>query len=708
MRSARWSVVALVAAAGVLAAFSGGAFWPMFAAACLAITAGAVLEPLPSAAAGALAGLIAAFPVVRGAYAFAPLSFREWASVALFVAIWAVGAASIAWVRRRSRWVTLPLALVAALFITGSTKSLEHKLDPVVWRAFYLTMPDGVKVATDLYLPRSLKTGERLPTVFRQLRYYRSIAFRWPVNIWLDDRPAIIERLVAGNHYAAVVTDVRGSGASFGWRAQEWSPQEVRDGSRLVDWIVAQPWSNGRVGAVGGSYDGAAAEFLLTNGNPAVKAAILMFCLYDPYTDVGFPGGINLRWFTDSWSRSLGVLDSNRLMYYVDGWLAPLAFIGVKPVDGDWNQSQLRAAVAEHKKNYDGSAFARNVTFRDDLDPAGMSMDAMSPARLLAWKRHARVPVYNVSGWLDGGYQGAAVKRFLNLGAPGSRLLIGPWDHGARNQIDPYLHAPPLDLAAELIPFFDKYLKDKPTAIDAQPPVRYYTMAEGRWHYAHTWPPPQARSTTYFFETPHALGTRDPDAAGGDAYRVDLDATPGIYARWNSLSSAGTGRTGYFERNAQDKKLLIYQTAPLASDVTVTGNPVVTLYVKSTARDGEFFAYLEDVDEHGHVYYATEGQLRAVDRRIATSPLYRDVVPQHSFRSADAAPLVPGQVTQITFGLLPISWLFKQGHSIRVALAGADRGHFVLPEQASTWSVLRGGAHASRITLPVMPRTGSE
>ena len=79
--------------------------------------------------------------------------------------------------------------------------------------------------------------------------------------------PGLLEPRIARyiNHgYAFVVVDARGSGASFGTRVQEWSPDEVRDGAEIMDWIVAQSWSNGRIGSTGISYDGTAAEFALT------------------------------------------------------------------------------------------------------------------------------------------------------------------------------------------------------------------------------------------------------------------------------------------------------------------------------------------------------------------------------------------------------------------------------------------------------------
>jgi putative CocE/NonD family hydrolase len=142
-------------------------------------------------------------------------------------------------------------------------------------------------------------------------------------------------------------------------------------------------------------------------------------------------------------------------------------------------------------------------------------------------------------------------------------------------------------------------------------------------------------------------------------------------------------------------------------DLEVTGHPIATLYLKSTAVDGVFIAYLEDVDEKGGVTYVTEGVLRGVHRKLShETPPYPMVVPYHSFERADGRPMAPGEVAELVFDLLPTSYLFKQGHSIRIALAGADRDHFALipSEGPPTWTVLRDAAHPSHVSLPVVPR----
>jgi predicted acyl esterase len=112
------------------------------------------------------------------------------------------------------------------------------------------------------------------------------------------------------------------------------------------------------------------------------------------------------------------------------------------------------------------------------------------------------------------------------------------------------------------------------------------------------------------------------------------------------------------------------------------------------------------VDENGKVTYVTEGELRALHRKISEDPQpYSNVVPYHSFKRKDGKPLKPGKVTELVFDLLPTSYLFKKGHSIRIALASADKDHFAPSAFAPpVLKYYRDQEHSSHVTLPVIKR----
>jgi len=565
----------------------------------------------------------------------------------------------------------------------------------------YLAMRDGVRIAVDVYLPAGLQAGDRLPTILHQTSYHRSHQLRWPVSL-LMDRPGPLVELFVTRGYAWVDVDARGSGASFGSRPMPWSPAEVRDGAEIVDWIVRQPWSDGTVGATGISYAGTAAEMLLVNRHPAVKAIAPRFSLYDVYPDIAFPGGVHLTWFTETWARLNHALDANLLPDDVP-WYMRLAIRGVRPVDADRDGSLLAAALREHRTNYDPHAWAVDITYRDDR-PRGTAItaDHFSPHAFEREIRASGAAVYGYSGWFDGAYQLAAIKRHLALGGPAHRLILGPWDHGGRRQISPGAASPRVrfDQAAELLRFFDYHLRRRPTGIEQEPPVHYFTMGEERWKSAETWPPP-AHTWSLFLDAPGRLSPAPAGAAGVDVYPVDTSAGTGTATRWRALLG-GIGSAPYPARPLRDASLLVYTSSPLDEAVEVTGHPIAWLRMSATTPDASVFVYLEDVDERGSVAYVTEGVLRALHRKSIPAAAGRLPVPERSFLRADGAPLRPGEPAELAFDLLPTSYLFAKGHRIRVAIAGADVDHFarVPPGAPPTFQVYRGGAGGTRVDLP--------
>lgn len=616
----------------------------------------------------------------------------------------------------------------------------------------YLTMRDGARIAIDVHLP-SVGPGTVVPSILHQTRYFRSVAFRplfdkLGVADFLDVNAAARKRFVAAG-YAWIDVDARGSGASTGFRPCPWWVDEVQDGAEVASWIVAQPWSNGRIGATGVSYGGTAAEMLLRNRHPAVVAAMPRFSLFDVYPDVAFPGGIHLEWFTRQWARFNASLDRNRFdlafgrvgrinlaaladKLEEDGYASvaaaarrvgrravPRAFsmllrrasMGVSPVADDPSGAVLAEALREHQWSFDVHRGALALTYRDDtgihpLAPEA-TIDAFSPHAHLDDIRASGAKVLGYSGWLDGAYQHAAIKRHLALPRSQSQLVLGPWDHGGRQGISPAAqHAGPgIDHEAEMLAFFDPIVRHAEQE-QSSPPVRYFTMVEERWKSAQTWPPPGIERVAFFAGPRGELSPSAFEKSGRLEYRVDPETGTGARSRWRSLVGVAIP-LGYGDRARFDERALCFTTAPLPSAVEVTGHPVVHLHVQCDAPDATFFAYLEDVAPSGRVTYVTEGQLRAIHRRLSDeTPANATGVPNRSFRRRDGAPLAPGEPAEIVFDLLPTSYLFRRGHAIRWALTGADRDHFArLSGPPAKWIVLCGAEHATRLSLPVAPRT---
>jgi putative CocE/NonD family hydrolase len=574
----------------------------------------------------------------------------------------------------------------------------------VTTQSLYLPTRDGIRLALDLLLPADIPAGTRLPTLISLSRYWRAFEFRPPLAWWR--RQHLFGRFLVSHGYARVIVDVRGTGASFGSQPHPFWSEERRDSLDLLNWIVAQPWSNGNVGAFGDSYGGTAAELLALTGHPAVKAIIPRFNEFDTYTDLAFPGGICSEWFLKTWNYYNHLLDANRLPKDV-GPLTRLLVRGVKPVDKDRGHHLLRAAVREHQANGNIYATAQRITYRDDTID-GLSIDEISIHHVQEAIERSGVAIYGWGSWLDAGTANAVIKRFLTLRNP-QQAIIGPWNHGATSHASPYqppkapVDPDPYKQWQDMLRFFDAYLKDAPPETGAERRLTYYTLGEEAWKTTVTWPPAGSSPQRWYLAADHTLlPTAPTDESSADAYTIDFAASTGTQNRWHTQVS---GPVHYPDRAAADRRLLIYTSPPLTRNTEITGHPVVTLYVTSTAADGAFFVYLEDVDEQGVVRYITEGQLRALHRAIAPGPApYRLLVPYHSFKRNDGLPLTPSEITELTFDLLPTSVLIRKGHSIRVALAGHDRETFArIPAEGTPLiSIARNARYASYIDLPVI------
>ena len=461
------------------------------------------------------------------------------------------------------------------------------------------------------------------------------------------------------------------------------------------------------VGAMGISYSGGTAEMLLVNQHPAVKAVAPMFSGFDLYSEIAFPGGIHLTWFTETWSQINNRLDHNQLPF--PSLVGNLLVRGVRPVDGDSDQHLLSLALQEHEANWSPYREASGIVFRDDPPPSRqtVNIDALSTQTYAEDIAKSGAAIYSYSGWFDGGYQLAAIKRYLRHQKPTHRLILGPWDHGGKRQISPYGLGPAqFDHAAELIRFFDVYLKDVATGSPNDPPIRYYTMGEEQWKTSTNWPPESSPMSMYFQQEGGLSMEPSPAADHPDRYQVDPTTGTGKHSRWNTLVGISL-KDPYPDRKEQDQALLVYTSDPLSEALEVTGHPVATVYLSATSQETNLFVYLEDVTPEGDVHYVTEGELRTIHRRLqpdATLPNSTHPLPVHSFRRADAAPLIPGEAVPLLVELLPTSYQFKQGHRIRIALAGADKDHFQnLDGPPSTWEVWHTSNRPSHVELPVVP-----
>lgn len=576
--------------------------------------------------------------------------------------------------------------------------------------SYYVEMDDGVRLAVNVYLPKGLKKGEKVPAVLFQTRYWRAVGLKWPFSAMVDMVPHTrnFNPLDLPKYgYGLVTVDVRGSGASEGTKMLTLCDiREVLDSKNIIDWVVAQPWCNGNVGATGVSYIGNTALYALYNEHPNLKAIVPTYSLWDLYDDVSAPGGIYFHQFISRYGDFCETLDKNIIPPSRNARGAKLSY-GVERVDG-YSKKDMEKIWEQHTCNHYHRTEGGTAEYMDDvwtLNGSFRVRDVLSPHLFADKIRGSGAAIYSWSGWWDAAFPHAAIRQFINLDNGKNRLRLGPWNHGGGANVSPTVAAPSKhDDVKEIVRFFDYHLKGIDNGLAESPRVHYYTMGEDVWKTADTWPVPANKQNAYLMSNSSAKWDDNNGSDGFTNYNVDTTHSLGQDCRW-SFDTNHSGVT-YADSKSEDSITVVFTLPVLDEDVEVTGHPQINLYVKSSTKDGSVFVYLEDVDESGNVWKVTDGQLRFVHRKLQdTAPHYKDVVPYRSFNHADASPMDTSKVELVSFDLLPTSHLFRKGHKIQIRIAGVDTYNFKnLYPEGGKLEIHHNEEYPSHIELPIIDR----
>ncbi|HEU0146907.1 MAG TPA: CocE/NonD family hydrolase [Bradyrhizobium sp.] len=589
-----------------------------------------------------------------------------------------------------------------------ANRPVEHQLAPP--SSCYVTMRDGCRIALDAYVPQPkdrAEIGRRYPTLVFLTPYYRRFKLRAGGSGEVNPNTGKFRDYFVPRGYVVVVVDVRGTGASFGTRDSFRSPRERDDSSEIADWIVAQPWSDGVIGATGISYLGAAADFLASTGHPAVKAIAPICGVWDTYADNYFPGGIQLKSLTKVYDELMVGLDHDRRdILRQFSYFANPDFEGPQPVDEDPDGVLVNEAVKQHLGNFRQTDFMAEFRFREEglpYDPA-FSSATISPYAVSEGIK-PDVAILSISGWYDGaGYANGAIARHLTMTDNPRHLLLGPWDHGARIDISPWRQSvePSFPLLGEVLRFFDTYLRADDTGLADEAPVHYYAVHAEAWRAAHQWPPVVAHKRFHLAAAGQLADAAPP--AREDRYAVDFSRGTGHNTRYERIAGIDS-RDYYADWQGRTEVMLSYTSAPLPGAMELAGHGLADLFLSSSEPDLALFVYLTEIEAGGTERYVTEGLLRALHRKETAAPVsYRATWPFRSFARADAAPLVPGQIERIRVPLLPVAWQFAKGSRIRLSIAGHDDDHCgQVPHGRPPVITLRWGeGFASALDLPLV------
>lgn len=559
----------------------------------------------------------------------------------------------------------------------------------------YVTMKDGTKLAVDIFRPMdgSQVVNVPLPVIWTHDRYHRADKRGDRILTQLESEPWLKEFILYG--YVVAVVDARGTGASFGIRNGPFSNEEMEDAYQITEWLAHQQWSSGKIGMFGASYMGITQYLAASQQPPSLKAIFPQMALFDLY-EFTYPGGLFRQDYVKNWSESVEKLDLSTTTI---------------PVDEDQTRAALRAAISMHQSNRNVFEMFRALPCRNAVDSLTGSMPYLevNPASKLEEINKSGVAIYHLAGWWDM-WPKDALLWFNNLENP-QKMVIGPWPHMISS-----MKEWKFDVLAEYLRWFDYWLKGIDNGIMEEPPITFYTLGDYEdqaWRQADTWPLPQSKNQKFYFQ-PNIQAT--PKIKGGKLssdspkeeqlpieYIPDYTCSSSEGSRWAN----GYGQKFYYpDMNMNDEKGISFTGAPLSTALELTGHPVVRLWVETKSEDESFFVYLEDVDKAQRSHYITEGVLRMSARQTQQATFNHLGLPWHSGICPNKSDKVE-EAVELVFDLIPTSYIFDEGHSIRVTITCADTANFGKQMRNTTDSILLycDAAHPSSIDLPIVDPT---
>jgi putative CocE/NonD family hydrolase len=556
----------------------------------------------------------------------------------------------------------------------------------------YIEMSDGVKLAMDIIRPARNGTpvDTPMPVIWNYYFYVRAEIQEGKAVSLVDISEALQTLIKHG--YVIVIVDTRGQGASYGTNTNPVTHEEGKYGYEIIEWLAAQSWCNGNVGMFGHSYSAHMNFMIASHAPPNLKAIFPAMGAFDVY-QLLYPGGICRKIILENVTASFRKQEAE----------TPVA-----PVNEDSQGKMLVEAKKQHANNLMPIDLV-GLPYRNSEEGELKPWTLNNPMTYVQAVSKSGVAVYQWAGWFD------AFPRddwlwFVNLNNP-QKITVGPWAHSS---YDPIKQEERYRLyTIERLRWFDYWLKEIENGIMDEPRINYAIMQgpkEWTWHTVDEWPLVDTEIVDYYFSEGKSgsvnsmndgllLMENADDHKGEDFYPVDYTTTVGEF-KGPRCPNRGLEDP---DMHSNDAKGLTYTTPLLQEDITVIGHPVVTIYVKSSASDGNFYAYLEEVDADGYSHYITDGLLRASHRAETAPPFDNMGLPWHRHYKEDAVPITPGEIVELRFDMMPTANVFNKGHRIRVTITCANAGwDELLAENPTTITLMRNSRYPSRIALPIM------
>lgn len=516
----------------------------------------------------------------------------------------------------------------------------------------WIPMPDGARLAARLWLPPGARTSP-VPAILEYIPYRRRDRTRM--------RDESMHPSFARAGYAAIRVDMRGAGDSDGVMLDEYSHQEMQDGADVIAWIAAQDWCDGKVGMFGKSWGAYTAFQVAALRPPALKAIAPVMGTDDRWLeDIHFYGGVlatdNFWW--------------GAIMQLYNAMPPDPAIVG----EGRWRDMWRERLAA---MSFWPAMWARHQT-RDAMWRRGSISENYADVAL---------PVYYFGGWADL-YRDTPFRIARHLRGP-VKVLMGPWAH-----LYPHEGAPPpkIDFLAELIRFWDHWLKDRDTGLMDEPRLRVWMQDSvrpagthatrpGRWVEEPSWPAPNVEDHPLWLNT----GTLGPAAEAGPP--LSIRSPQGFGAAGGDMCSFAIAGDMPLDGRIDGAGALQFRGAALAEAAEILGQPSVALRVSADRPQGFVAALLYDEAPDGAQTLISRGYANLMHRNSDTAP----------------EPVVPGEEMAITVPLHATAYRVPAGHRIALQIA-STYWPILWPSPEPVTLGLRPGSSA--LLLPLRRATG--
>ncbi|SMB27884.1 conserved exported protein of unknown function [Sterolibacterium denitrificans] len=534
--------------------------------------------------------------------------------------------------------------------------------------------------------------------------------------------------------YVSVTVDSLGSGVSDG-KLDLFGPLEQAAYADAVDWVLQQPWSNGKIGVAGTSYLGISSLFTAAQQHPSIKAAFVNVPMGDPWRDTIGTGGMLNAWFISNWlplTQALSVFNDLAISTY--------------PQYAD----QIRAATQEHIAAIDDvllplidNALSGVVGYATD---DGDFWSVRSP---IEQARNIQVPTFVIGSSSDIFQRNEPLLYEQLKRNVAAKMLIVPGAHAESilaallNSNNPLENGAPAATGL-LLQWFDKYLKDIDSGAEKQPTVTQYVAglsATGlpRYLTASDWPHPQAVPQRLYLHGDMTLSTSAPE--GNEAVHT-LREPPAPVVK-SGANRAGTLLRGwlipsdsseksiswlqwslgfvlplfdwYRESDTVEKaqSALNYETGTMTSDYYINGPIQADIWMSSTATEAALSVRVDDVGADGVARPITNGLMSAAFRAVDTTRsryLRGEMIqPWHPYTIASKQLLVPGQAVKVPVEIFPAAAVIKQGHKLRISISSSNQAQGVwnYPSQSlangGVTTIYNDVSRPSSVVLPVLP-----